>query len=88
MQLHLKTSRIILNQHTHKLGQWLALMGASAIWTRINRYNAEVYKRRYKTFLIVLYSISNIFQGKEMNNLIHKTKLFSEKQLYGKFFNF
>ena len=52
-------------------------MGASVIWIRTNRYNAEVYKKRYKTFLIVLFAIPHFFQERKMINLIDKIKVFS-----------
>ena len=81
----MKTSRIISDQHTQKLQQWLTLMGASAIWTRTN---AEVYKKLYKTYLIVLFAILHFCQGRTMINLINKTKLFSDKQFYDIFLNF
>ena len=63
-------------------------MGASAIWTRTNRYKAEVYKKQYKTLLIVSFSIPHFCQERKMINLIDKTKLVSEKQFYDKFLNF
>ena len=47
-----------------------------------NRYNAEVYKKRYQTFLIVLFAISHFSIERKMISLIAKTKLFSEKQFY------
>ena len=40
-------------------------MGVSVISTRTNRYNAEVYKKRYKTFLIALFAIPHVCQEEE-----------------------
>ena len=80
----MQTSRVVSDQHTHKLGRSLALIGASVIQTRTNRYNADVYKKRYKTFLIVLFAILHFFQGRKIMNLIETTILFAEKQFYNK----
>ena len=63
-------------------------MGAITIWTRTNRYNAEVYKKRYKTFLIVSFAIPYFCQGRKMINLIDETKIFLEERIYDKFLNF
>ena len=69
-QLHLKTSRIISNQHTHKLGQWTRMQSGPA---QICRYNAEVYKKRCKTFFIVLFPIPHFVKGEKW--LTDKTRL-------------
>ena len=55
---------------------------------RTNRYNTEVYKKRYQTFLTVLFAIPHFRQGIKMINLIDKTKRFSEKKFYDRFLKY
>ena len=45
----------------------------------INRYNAEVYKKSYKAFLIVFIAIPHFCQGRKITNLIDKIKRISKK---------
>ena len=63
-------------------------MSASAVWTRTNRYNVKVHKKRYIKFLIVLFTIPYFFQGRQMIHLIDKTKNFSEKRFTTNFWIF
>ena len=52
---------------------------ASAIWIRTNRYNTEVYKKRYKTFLN---AIPRFCRGRKIISLKDKTKLSMDIQFY------